>query len=217
MITQLDTYVGKVLDLIEELGLTDNTLVVFTSDNGTTHLDKEVDYDFFASVGELRGLKGELWEGGIRVPQIVKWPGKVEAGSVTAQVTGFEDWLPTLLALIDAETAVPAEVNGISIADTLLGEGQDERGFLYREFQGYGGQQSVWLGNKWKGIRTDILKKGNQDPLKIQLFDLENDPFEKMDVASANPEVVSEIKSLMSSERTVSEVFQMGPLDEVTN
>ncbi len=216
MITQLDSYVGKVLDLIEELGLAENTIVVFSSDNGTTHLGNEVDYDFFASVGELRGLKGELWEGGIRVPQIVKWPGKIEAGTVTDHVTGFEDWLPTMLDLIGAETKAPDDADGVSIASTLLGDGQDERSFLYREFQGYGGQQSVWLGNRWKGIRTDILKKGNEAPLKIELFDLEADPSEMKDVAAANPEVVSEIKSLMSTQRTVSEVFSMGALDEVT-
>ena len=217
MITRLDTYVGRVMDLIDELGLTDNTIVVFSSDNGTTHLKNEVDYDFFASVGELRGLKGQLWEGGIRVPQIVKWPGKVEAGSTTDQVTGFEDWLPTLLDLIGVGESVPEEVNGISIADTLLGNEQGERGFLYREFQGYRGQQAVWLGNRWKGIRTDILKKGNKEPLKIELFDMESDPSESTDVAAANPEMVSEIKALMSSERSVSEEFQMGPLDEITN
>lgn len=217
MITRLDTYVGRVMDLIDELGLTDNTIVVFSSDNGTTHLKNEVDYDFFASVGELRGLKGQLWEGGIRVPQIVKWPGKVEAGSTTDQVTGFEDWLPTLLDLIGVGESVPEEVNGISIADTLLGNEQEERDFLYREFQGYRGQQAVWLGNKWKGIRTDILKKGNKEPLKIELFDMESDSSESTDVAAANPEVVSEIKALMSSERSVSDEFQMGPLDEITN
>lgn len=217
MITRLDTYVGRVMDLIDELGLTDNTIVVFSSDNGTTHLKNEVDYDFFASVGELRGLKGQLWEGGIRVPQIVKWPGKVEAGSTTDQVTGFEDWLPTLLDLIGVGESVPEEVNGISIADTLLGNEQEERDFLYREFQGYRGQQAVWLGNKWKGIRTDILKKGNKEPLKIELFDMESDSSESTDVSAANPEVVSEIKALMSSERSVSDEFQMGPLDEITN
>jgi arylsulfatase A-like enzyme len=217
MITKLDTYVGKVLDLIEELDLTDNTIVIFSSDNGTTHLKKEVDYEFFASVGELRGLKGQLWEGGIRVPQIVKWPGKVEAGSVTDQVTGFEDWLPTLLDLTSAEVAVPEGVNGISITETLLENKEVKRGFLYREFQGYGGQQAVWLGNKWKGIRTDILKENNKKPLKIELFDLESDPSESIDVAAVNPKVVSDIEALMSSERTVSEEFEMGTLDEVTN
>ena len=216
MITRLDTYVGKVLDLVEELGLAENTIVVFTSDNGTTHLKEEVDYDFFSSVGELRGLKGQLYEGGIRVPQIVKWPGKVEAGSVTNFVTGFEDWLPTLLELVGAESEAPGEINGISIAETLLGEDQGERPFLYREFQGYRGQQSIWLGNRWKGIRTDMLVKKNPDPLKIELFDLENDPSESKDVAAEHPEVLKEIEKLMRSERTVSETFPIGPLDEWT-
>lgn len=213
MITRLDTYVGKVLDLIEELGLTENTIVVFTSDNGTTHLGEEVDYEFFASVGELRGLKGDLYEGGIRVPQIVKWPGRVEAGSVSHFVTGFEDWLPTLLELIDAESEVPDEVSGISIAPTLLGEDQGEREFLYREFTGYGGQQAVWLGHQWKGIRRDLLKKGNKNPLEIQLFNLETDPSESTNVAAENPGVLATIEGLMKSERVPSAEFKIPVLD----
>lgn len=213
MITRLDTYVGKVLDLLDELGLADNTIVVFTSDNGTTHLKDEVDYDFFASVGELRGLKGELYEGGIRVPQLVRWPGKVEAGSVTDFVTGFEDWMPTLLDLVGAGTKPPGDIDGVSIAPTLLGEDQGEREFLYREFQGYRGQQALWLGNRWKGIRTGLLEKKNPDPLKVQLYDLESDPSESKDVAAEHPEVLQKIEGLMKSERTVSEEFPIGPLD----
>ena len=217
MITRLDTYVGKVLDLIEELGLTDNTIVIFSSDNGTTHLKEEVDYDFFASVGELRGLKGDLYEGGIRVPQIVKWPGKVEAGSVSDFVTGFEDWLPTMLDLIDAESEIPEGVNGISIAPTLLGEDQGERDFLYREFTGYGGQQAVWLGNQWKGIRRDLLKKGNKNPLEVELFDLKADPSESTNIAAENPEVLAKIEGLMKSERVPSEVFPIPVLDALAD
>lgn len=216
MITRLDTYVGKVLDLVEELGLAENTIVVFTSDNGTTHLKEEVDYDFFASVGELRGLKGELYEGGIRVPQIVRWPGKVKPGTVTDFVTGFEDWMPTLLDLIDADTVAPEEIDGISIAPTLLGEDQGEREFLYREFQGYKGQQSVWLGNRWKGIRTGILAKGKAEPLAIELYDLQEDPSESEDLSASRPEILAKIEKLMRSERTVSEEFPMGPLDSET-
>lgn len=213
MITRLDTYVGKVLDLIEELGLSENTIVVFTSDNGTTHLKDEADFEFFASVGELRGLKGELYEGGIRVPQIVKWPGKVKPGTVTDFVTGFEDWMPTMLDLIDAETELPPGIDGISIAPTLMGKDQGGRDFLYREFLGYGGQQSVWMGNRWKGIRTNLLKKDNPDPLAIELFDLDADPSESTNVAEKHPEVLQEIEGLMKSERTISESFPFPPLD----
>jgi len=217
MITRLDTYVGRVLDLIEELGEADNTIVIFTSDNGTTHLKDEVDYDFFASVGELRGLKGELYEGGIRVPQIVRWPGKVEAGSITDVVTGFEDWMPTLLGLIGDEGATPKGIDGISIVPALLGEEQPERDFLYREFTGYGGQQAVYLGQKWKGIRSDLLR-GNPkaDPLQIELYDLESDPSESKNVAAEHPDIVKQIEGLMKSEHTNSEVFPIPVIDELT-
>ncbi len=216
MITRLDTYVGRVLDLVEELGLTENTIVVFTSDNGTTHLKDEVDYDFFASVGELRGLKGELYEGGIRVPQIVKWPGKVAAGSVTDFVTGFEDWMPTLLELTKSEIQAPDEIDGVSIASTLLGEKQGEREFLYREFQGYKGQQAVWLGNRWKGIRTEMLTKTKLEPLHVQLYDLASDPSEKEDVSSSYPDIVRQMEEKMKLERTVSEAFPIPALDKWT-
>lgn len=216
MITQLDTYVGRVLDLIEELGLTENTIVIFTSDNGTTHLKDEVDYQFFASVGELRGLKGELYDGGIRVPQIVKWPGKIKAGSSSDHVTGFEDWMPTLLDLIRAEVDVPPGIDGISIAPLLLGGKTAEREFLYREFHGYGGQQAVWLGERWKGIRTELMRGKKKPSLAIQLYDLANDPSEAIDVAGENPEVVARIESLMSSERVVSGAFPIPALDALT-
>ncbi|MEC5127284.1 arylsulfatase [Verrucomicrobiales bacterium BCK34] len=219
MITQLDTYVGRVLDLVDELGLAENTIVVFTSDNGTTHLGEEVDYEFFNSVGELRGLKGELYEGGIRVPQIVKWPGKVKPGSVTDFVTGFEDWMPTMLDLIGDSGKTPDTIDGISIAKMLLGEDGGERDFLYREFHGYGGQQSVWLGNRWKGIRTGLIPtkryKKATDPLEVELYDLLKDPSESENVAADHPDIVKKIEGLMASERIVSEDFPVKLLDDL--
>ena len=113
MITRMDRYVGNLVNLIEQLGLTEDTIVIFTSDNGTTHLKLEVDYDFFNSVGNLRGLKGSLYEGGIRVPLLVKWPRKIKAGSVSDQMTGFEDWMVTLHDLIDAKTPLLRSMTGI--------------------------------------------------------------------------------------------------------
>lgn len=212
MITRMDRYVGRVLDELKKLGLEEDTIVVFTSDNGTTHLKQEVDYDFFQSVAGLRGLKGSLYEGGIRVPLIVRWPGVIKAGSTSDYVTGVEDWLPTLLDLIGRADLVPADVDGISIANTLRSDRQAPRSFLYREFSGYGGQQAVWLG-KWKGIRTNMSRKNNQDPLRIQLYDLANDASESANVAADNPRVVAQIRQLMADQHTPSELFPLRPLD----
>lgn len=213
MISKLDQQVGEIVALVDELGLGENTLIAFSSDNGATHLKQEVDVDFFKSVGELRGLKGELYEGGIRVPQLVRWTGKIAPGTTSDRVTGFEDWLPTILELIGAKAATPAAIDGISFAPTLLGKKQDERPFLYREFPSYGGQQALWLGQRWKGIRTELKKKGVKPDLTVQLYDLEADPSEAEDVGAENPEVVKKIEGLMKSERVPSQDFAFPALD----
>ena len=212
MITRMDRYIGNVLNLVKELGLEDDTIVVFTSDNGTTHLKEEVDYEFFNSVGELRGLKGSLYEGGIRVPLIVKWPKKIAANSSSSLVTGLEDWLPTIADLIDQSSSVPLGLDGISVAPTLLGDPQEEREFMYREFSGYGGQQAVWMG-PWKGIRQNLLRKNNKNPLEIELYNLDNDPSESKNVAAAHPEIVEQIRQLMKSQHAVSEWYPIPILD----
>jgi arylsulfatase A len=215
MITRMDKYIGRILGLIDELDLADNTIVIFSSDNGTTHLKQEVDYNFFNSVGKLRGLKGSLYEGGVRVPLIVRWPGKIKAGSNSDFLTGFEDWLPTMLDLAGHKGEEPRGLDGISIAPTLLGKKQRERKFLYREFSGYGGQQALWMG-KWKGIRQRLLrdkKKSDKEKLRIQLYDMEKDISESEDVAAKNPEVVARIRKLLEQEHTPSEFFPIKPLD----
>jgi arylsulfatase A-like enzyme len=207
MITRLDRYVGNLLTLLDELGLSDNTIVVFSSDNGTTHADAEVDHQFFASVGELRGLKGSLYEGGVRVPTIVRWPGKVAADSVSDRVSGFEDWLPTLLAASGASAAVPANIDGISLLPTLLGNEQPPRPYLYREFSGYGGQQSIRVGD-WKAVRQQ-MSKGN---LEIELYNLADDIGEQHDVAKDHPEIVDQLTQLMEQVRTPSTEFPLVPV-----
>ncbi|MCB1229427.1 MAG: arylsulfatase [Verrucomicrobiae bacterium] len=218
MISRMDSNVGRVLDLLDELELTENTIVVFTSDNGTTHLGDEVDYVFFDSVGPLRGLKGSLYEGGVRVPLIVRWPGKVEAGSVSDFITGFEDWMPTLAELTGATGDLPEGLDGISLVPTLMGQEQPDREFLYREFGGYGGQQAVWLGDRWKGIRQDLLPRGKKSPadiaVKTELYDLQNDVSESKDVAAENPEILAKIEKLMKTERVPSETFAIPVLDK---
>lgn len=208
MISRMDRYVGNLLKLLDELGLTDNTIVVFSSDNGTTTHKKEVDYDFFNSVGRLRGLKGSLYEGGIRGPAIVRWPGHVAAESVSDRVSGFEDWMPTLLELTGASDCVPKNIDGISLAPTLLGKGQKSRPFLYREFPSYGGQQSIRVGN-WKAIRQNMTR-GNLD---IELYDLAEDIGEQNNVADRHPEVVVKLAKLMEREHTPSKLFPLVPID----
>lgn len=214
MISYLDRQVGELLDQLDAQGLAEHTIVIFTSDNGPTHLNPEVDVEFFASAAGLNGLKGSLLEGGVRVPQIVRWPKRVAAGSVTDRVVGFEDWLPTLVEA--AGGTIPVGLDGVSLLPTLLGQAQDERAFLYREFPSYGGQQAVWLGSKWKGIRSGLMgKKANVTNLKVALYDLENDPAETTDVAEENPDIVAKIEGLMRSERTVSADFPIPLLDEL--
>lgn len=208
MITRMDRYIGNVLKLLDELKLADNTIVVFSSDNGTTHLKQEVDYEFFNSVGELRGLKGSLYEGGVRVPTVVRWPGRVAEDSTSDRVSGFEDWMPTLLDLIGASQASPKNIDGISLAPTLLGKKQEPRPFLYREFPSYGGQQSIRVGD-WKAIRQR-MSRGNLD---IELYDLGKDAGEQKNVAGQHPGVVAKLAKLMKQEHTPSKLFPLRPLD----
>ncbi|QDV26306.1 arylsulfatase [Aureliella helgolandensis] len=208
MISRLDSYVGRLLDLLDELELSENTIVVFTSDNGTTHLGDEVDYTFFKSVGELRGLKGSLYEGGVRVPAIVRWPHHVAAGSESSRVSGFEDWLPTLLEAAGADSSVPQDCDGISLLPTLQGKSQKPRPYLYREFGGYGGQQSLRVGD-WKAIRQD-MGKGNLD---VELYNLADDIGESQNLAAERPELVQQLTQQMSEVRTPSAEFPLIPLD----
>ena len=213
MITRMDRYVGNVLNLVEKLNLTNDTIVIFSSDNGTTHLKLEVDYDFFDSVGELRGLKGSLYEGGIRVPLLVKWPGKIKAGSVSNKMIGFEDWLVTLHNMIDAKTPLTAKHDGHNQVAHLLGQCHLRRPPLYREFSGYGGQQAVWMG-KWKGIRQKMLRKGkDHDPLKIELYDLSVDLSESKDLASKHPDIVEKIRKMMKDQHIPSKEFPIAVID----
>ena len=209
MISRMDRYVGNVLKLLEELQIADDTIVVFSSDNGTTHLGKEVDYKFFESVGELRGLKGSLYEGGVRVPTIVRWPGHVAAESTSERLSGFEDWMPTLLDLVGGpSSSLPPSVDGITMAPTLLGKSQVERPFLYREFGGYGGQQSVRVGD-WKAVRQNI-RRGK---LQTELYNLADDIGERHDVSADNPQLLAKLEALMAREHNPSELFPMPALD----
>ena len=174
MIVRMDREIGRLLDLLQQLGLDERTIVVFTSDNGPLYDELGgTDTDFFESAGDLRGRKGSVYEGGVRVPCLVRWKGRIKAGAESDRVTGFEDWLPTLLELAGAPSAIPEGTDGTSFAPTLLGKKQAPREFLYRETPGYGGQQSVRVGD-WKAVRQRLNPgpRARFEPGAIELYDL---------------------------------------------
>ena len=208
MVTRMDRSVGRILEQLKKLNLDDNTLVIFSSDNGPTHgRVGGADSAFFASAGPLRGLKGSLYEGGIRVPCLVRWPGKVKAGRTSDLPAAFYDVLPTLCAVTGA--APPKDTDGLSFLPTLLEKGEQQRHeFLYWEFPSYGGQQAVRLGD-WKGVRQQLLK-GNT---RIELYNLADDPGEKTDVAAKHPEIVARIEKVMKEQHRPSELFPIKVLD----
>ena len=212
MVSRLDKDAGRIVALVDELGLAEDTLIMFSSDNGTTHLDREVDAEFFKSVGPLRGLKGSLYEGGIRVPMIARWHGAIEPGTVTDHVSAFWDVMPTIAEITG--TTPPEDIDGISFAPTLFGqpERQKEHDYLYWEFPGYGGQHAVRMGD-WKAVRQNLLKRNNPDPLAIELYNLADDIGETNDVAAEHPDLVARFRKIMKEARTPSDLFAMPPLD----
>jgi arylsulfatase A-like enzyme len=215
MVTRLDRHVGRLLNALKECGIENDTIVVFTSDNGPLY-DRHggTDTEFFNSAAGLRGRKGSVYEGGMRVPTIVRWPGKVKPGTESDRVTGFEDWLPTLLDAIGAADRTPKDVDGISFAATLDGKPQPERPFLYREFPGYGGQQMVRVGD-WKAVRQQLRRAAKQraEKLPTELYNLAADPLEATDVAANHAEVVARLEALMKREHVRSAVFPLPGVD----
>lgn len=216
MITRMDQHVGKIVSQIRELGLDDNTIYIFSSDNGPLY-DKlgGTDSEFFESAGPLRGRKGSLYEGGFREPTVVRWKGHIPVGTTSERVTGFEDWIPTLLELIGAKAATPANLDGISFAPTLMGQHQPERLFLYREFPGYGGQVSLRMGD-WKGVVQELIPQGQRParPWKLELYNLKDDIAEKSDVASKHPDIVAKIDQIMREQHIPSAEFPFPALDQ---
>lgn len=220
MITRMDKEVGALMKLVAELGLDENTIWIFTSDNGPLHGRHEglagTDATFFNSSGGLRDGKGTLFEGGFRVPGIVRWKGKIAPGQTSDRVTGFEDWMPTLMELTGAPGTAPKDTDGISFAPTLLGQRQDARTFLYREFPGYGGQQSVRIG-EWKGLRQNLKPgpAGKKAPdFTIQLFNLRDDPAETTNVAAKFPDIVNKMAEVMRAQHVASAEFPLPALDK---
>lgn len=204
MITRMDGDIGKLMALLKKLGIDDRTLVMFSSDNGP-HKEGGGDPAFFNASGPLKGYKRALYEGGIRVPLIARWPGRIEAGTVSRHVSAFWDFLPTCCELAGVEA--PGGIDGISMVPTLLGhtQRQEKHGVLYWEFHEQGKKQAVRMGN-WKGVRLNVAKDP-QGP--IEIYNLVDDIGEENNVASRHPDVVALIEKYMKSERTPSEHWKM--------
>ncbi|MBR9998649.1 MAG: arylsulfatase [Cyclobacteriaceae bacterium] len=185
MITRLDTYAGKIMEKLRSAGIDQRTLVIFTSDNGSA------EPQLFNGSGELRGMKRDLYEGGIRVPMIAWWPGTIEPGRISDHVSAFWDVLPTFCDL--AGTGIPDYTDGISFLPELKGNTQPRHEYLYWEFHEQGKTQAALKG-KWKALRLDVWENP-QNP--IELYDLQSDPGETINVAGQHPEVVGEMMEII--------------------
>ncbi len=206
MITRLDTYVGQIIAELERLGIAEKTLFIFTSDNGP-HNEGGADPAFFNTEERLRGLKRALYEGGMRVPFIAYWPGKIQAGAISHMQAAGWDMMPTFVELLGEDENWRVEaMDGLSILPTLTGKGiQQEHDFLYWEFHEEGGRQAVRAGD-WKLIRQNI-KSGNPTH---ELYNIAEDPHEDNDLAASNPNKVEELKAIMDREHTHSDIFNFG-------
>lgn len=197
MVTRMDRSVGQIMALLKELALDDNTLVIFTSDNGPT-FNGGTDSAFFESAKPLRGLKASVYEGGIRVPYIARWPGRIKKNTTSEHISAFWDFLPTCCELIGVEP--PPGIDGISMLPTLLGQPrrQKKHEYMYWELNG---QQAIRMG-KWKALRLKPDKK-------IELYDLDKDIAESQDLAQDNPELIAKMDEMFKTVRTESDVFPL--------
>jgi arylsulfatase A-like enzyme len=200
MIARMDRDIGRLMEQLQKQGLDKNTLVLFTSDNGP-HNEGGYQTEMNDSNGVLRGSKRDLYEGGIRVPLIAWWPEKIAAGKTSAFVGGHQDLLPTLAAVASAEKHIPPDIDGLSFAPTLLGQGeQKQHEYLYWAFYERGGAQAVRAG-EWKLVEQP---KGS----KPQLFDLKNDLSETKNITAQHPEVVERLSGYMQQSLTPSETWK---------
>ncbi|UCF42640.1 MAG: arylsulfatase [Planctomycetota bacterium] len=204
MISRMDRDIGRLFDKLQGLGLDENTVVFFSSDNGP-HTEGGAKPEFFDSNSVLRGIKRDLYEGGIRMPMIVRWPGTIKSASVTNHVSAFWDFLPTAAEL--AGVKPPADIDGISMLPTLLGQPhrQKKHKYLYWEFHERGKKQAVRMGY-YKGVRLNVSRKPSGP---IELYNLKTDIAEKRNVAHKHAKIVTKIERYLRTARTPSEDFPL--------
>ena len=201
MITALDRDVGTLLKHLKDLGIDRNTLVIFTSDNGP-HSEGGADPEFFDSNGPFSGQKRDLTEGGIRVPMIAWWPGKIKAGAENNKVSAFWDILPTACDV--AGIPPTAYTDGISLLPALLGEPQIKHRYLYWEFYEQGGKQALRMDN-WKAIKLNMNENFDAP---IALYNIEVDSLEQNDVSSQYPEVIEAVEQIFKTAHPPSADFR---------
>lgn len=202
MVTRLDKYVGDVMAELKELGLDKNTIVIFTSDNGP-HREGGANPDYFRSYGPLKGVKRDVYEGGIRVPMVAWGPENIKAGVKSEHISAFWDVMPTLAELTGV--TLPEASDGISFLPTLLSKGkQKQHDYLYWEFHELNGREALRSGN-WKLIRQPVVGE-----TILELYDLSSDIHEDNNLAQQNPEKVKELEVLMDGARTESPLFNFG-------
>ena len=192
MVARLDHDVGRILATLKKLGLDNNTLVIFTSDNGP-HRESGNDPAFFNASGGLRGIKRDLYEGGIRVPFLARWPGKIAPGKTSTHVGYFGDVMSTLAEVSSA--AAPGGIDSLSFAPALLGQPQKKHDALYWEFHEGGTKQAVLLEQHWKGMRL-------RPSAPLELYDLTTDPGETDNLAASQPEIARRIEELLATSRS---------------
>jgi len=204
LITRLDKQVGEIIEKLKELGIYDNTIVIFSSDNGA-HGEGGIHPEDFDSNGKWRGMKRDLYEGGIHVPMIVSWPGKVKPGTTSDHISAFWDMLPTFCEI--AKVDAPENIDGISMLPVLLGKDSEQKqhDYMYWELPEQGGRQAIRKGD-WKAVKYNV--KGNPDA-EIELFNLRDDLSEKMNIASNHLEIVQEMKVLFKQARVESKAFPL--------
>lgn len=200
MVSRLDAYVGQVLDMLKQKGIDKNTLVIFSSDNGP-HAEGGNDPTFFNSSGGFRGIKRDLYEGGMREPMIARWPGMIKAGETSGFVGAFWDFFPTFAAL--AGVPVTDKIDGISILPTLLNKGrQQQHEYLYWEFHENGGRQAIRMGN-WKAVKYRVKEDKNA---RWELYDFAADAHETHDIAAQHPDLAKKISGLAKHAHTHSTI-----------
>ena len=202
MVTRMDTGIGELMRLLKSLGIAENTLILFTSDNGP-HQEGGNQLEFFDTNGPLRGMKRDLYEGGIRVPFLAWWPGTISPGKTSEHISAFWDYLPTFADL--SGQPMTSETNGISFLPTLLGEKQKAHEYLYWEFIEGPGTQAVRWG-PWKAIRTRVHGYGFE--AQLELYNLDEDPGETANLAYDRPDKVEEAKAILSRARVPSDLFK---------